>query len=1170
MSDGPVQVHIKTHRNSELAVGRYPTFSYNSEGGGGPGAATLSSARSIWDVTFEPKTLKIPDLCFRTGKLFGIPLPPGVNIRIDPIRFQGTIDKESGKIDLDFAAEFFASLAGLYKAPPLTVQACMTTESSQKGKFSGSGKRMNEHGRARMIAIATVPKTDSLFSILLAVNICFFYAGVKKLRQARFATAVRLLTELDEDGLKFCVKFLPAWVKFSDYERAKFLNDAAQMLWPAFDKALCSLIKSELEPYMRQQSPSMIGGLSFERLSFGHLPISILGVRHVPSWNADNLGIDLDLDVRWAGQPDTLLRLMPSRRWMSNAVKIGKLRVLPAVDMTPVMNAQLHTVQIACVLRVSLAPVLDDLPFIGGVGLSILDQPYLDFDLRLVNGPDLLSIPALASWLRASLMDVFVGQMLWPKRVIIPILQQHDEDSWINAPMGILKLKVLQADLPARVSRIGRKDRPLNPYVVLAVGPEGAAASSDANRWEVCTETRAGTTMPHWHEVFVMVVQDPSHHLRVIAVHDAQKGDYGSDTVLGRVDIPLGSLVREHGRQGDKFAEVTRAALQLQQATTQAISQDVATARNITGDSNEGGGSIYASPAHSMLPSALPFSSSEEDATSTAGQSKGLATLLEDSTATSPHILSLTQSPRPSGTGLSHTEAWAAAPIPAVHASQSSDQSASISEQSQPADSQIRQETSKQQQQDAQAGSGEQQSSGAKQQWKNTEARPLHKHATPRHTMQHRTAHEAALACAEDEGAWLPLLPIKTFFGKDSAVWATEEDSEIDEIEPNARGDTFFPTLPILGSLMGGAASAATGIGSLFSSRAPSQTEELEAKPSVAAPPVSVAAQPSAPLEKEDQPSSRSLQSFFDWHHHATRKALPASTAGAGPDANAQPSSPVHKLVQQLSLEAESDSDESGSVSEADSTSQSTGGKRAQGRPPSKPRRAFARLFHPLSRTAQAADFQHTGATPVPDSERADPPAESNTAAQTAADRPAPDGQSAPSPFASSAPAKQPPALGAFIVLVQTANLTEARLDAPAARLRLGNVSQQSPVSSNAALGCPVARAEWNFRACFAVELPCPHEHLLVEVGNPVRETRMQAWGAWVRGEDRDRGSMAGDGGEAMRDMLPWGTARVRIGEVLRQGQCEGAWKLWRTHIGTGAPEHCGQVALRLAWLPCI
>ena len=38
--------------------------------------------------------------------------------------------------------------------------------------------------------------------------------------------------------------------------------------------------------------------------------------------------------------------------------------------------------QVACAIRVSLAPVLPDLPFIGGIGLSILNEPYLDFDLR--------------------------------------------------------------------------------------------------------------------------------------------------------------------------------------------------------------------------------------------------------------------------------------------------------------------------------------------------------------------------------------------------------------------------------------------------------------------------------------------------------------------------------------------------------------------------------------------------------------------------------------------------------------------------------------------------------------------------------------------------------------------------------------------------------------------
>lgn len=38
-------------------------------------------------------------------------------------------------------------------------------------------------------------------------------AGLKAWRRSRFATTVRLLTDLDEDGLKYVLKNLPAWVK---------------------------------------------------------------------------------------------------------------------------------------------------------------------------------------------------------------------------------------------------------------------------------------------------------------------------------------------------------------------------------------------------------------------------------------------------------------------------------------------------------------------------------------------------------------------------------------------------------------------------------------------------------------------------------------------------------------------------------------------------------------------------------------------------------------------------------------------------------------------------------------------------------------------------------------------------------------------------------------------
>lgn len=84
-----------------------------------------------------------------------------------------------------------------------------------------------------------------------------------------------------------------------------------------------------------------------------------------------------------------------------------------------------------------------------------------------------------------------------------------------------------------------------------------------------------------------------------------------------------------------------------------------------------------------------------------------------------------------------------------------------------------------------------------------------------------------------------------------------------------------------------------------------------------------------------------------------------------------------------------------------------------------------------------------------------------------------------------------------------------------------------------------------------------------MEVGDAVRGTKLQVWGNWML--PRDSQAPAGAAG-----LMPWGAARIRVAEVLSQGQMEGSWKLWRAHDATGAPEQCGQVALKLAWLPCI
>ena len=45
--------------------------------------------------------------------------------------------------------------------------------------------------------------------------------GIQARRRAQFAAAIRVAADLDDESLRLVLKFIPAWVKHSEYERAK-------------------------------------------------------------------------------------------------------------------------------------------------------------------------------------------------------------------------------------------------------------------------------------------------------------------------------------------------------------------------------------------------------------------------------------------------------------------------------------------------------------------------------------------------------------------------------------------------------------------------------------------------------------------------------------------------------------------------------------------------------------------------------------------------------------------------------------------------------------------------------------------------------------------------------------------------------------------------------------
>lgn len=102
---GSKRVRMRTLPTCKLAVSWYPIFSYNAAEGGGDGSVEdLGGGRS--KLTFDPQALNIPALNYKTASIFGVPIPPPLNIAIVPQRFEGTLDRGTGVMELSFLAEF--------------------------------------------------------------------------------------------------------------------------------------------------------------------------------------------------------------------------------------------------------------------------------------------------------------------------------------------------------------------------------------------------------------------------------------------------------------------------------------------------------------------------------------------------------------------------------------------------------------------------------------------------------------------------------------------------------------------------------------------------------------------------------------------------------------------------------------------------------------------------------------------------------------------------------------------------------------------------------------------------------------------------------------------------------------------------------------------------------
>jgi hypothetical protein len=154
-------VELRTQAGCALAIGPWPRFRYDARGGGGRGESGAEACEGWRPLVFEPAALTIPPLDARSGRILGLPLPPGLEIAIKPLELAGRWNPGAGLVDLAFDARFRLRVAGRAVAPELRVSTRLGTGEARGQRQRACGRPLDGEGRGVLVGIAQVPPSGA-------------------------------------------------------------------------------------------------------------------------------------------------------------------------------------------------------------------------------------------------------------------------------------------------------------------------------------------------------------------------------------------------------------------------------------------------------------------------------------------------------------------------------------------------------------------------------------------------------------------------------------------------------------------------------------------------------------------------------------------------------------------------------------------------------------------------------------------------------------------------------------------------------------------------------------------------------------------------------------------------------------------------------------------------
>lgn len=299
--------------------------------------------------------------------------------------------------------------------------------------------------------------------------------------------------------------FAPPWTKWPDYDRVLFVNSIIRTLWPYYNAAIGKIAVDATVPIFKDVCSKVPAGLlqsiDIERLSLGRHPLAIGGIK---AYHTKDDSCVFEAPLQWG----SALR-----------VRVGvRLKFGPFVVHVPL---EVGDVQVRAVARISLRPLVEELPCLGGAEVSLLELPHYDLSLRLVNRVDVMRLPGVKPLVDAVVARVVGDMLLYPNKFAVDLMPGGGVPP---PPLGMVEVRIERVE---KITDGGSLLSKVDPYV------EVQCRKGRVTR----TRTVYNCNTPVFDETIAAIVDDPdSQSLNVSLFDDC--GGY-NDKLIGELSIPL-------------------------------------------------------------------------------------------------------------------------------------------------------------------------------------------------------------------------------------------------------------------------------------------------------------------------------------------------------------------------------------------------------------------------------------------------------------------------------------------------------------------------------------------------------------------------------------------------------------------------------------------------------